>query len=169
MQAEGLAGVLGCGLESCGAGRSCSGFSSPGSGYRRRGIARLHCLESCGSAASRARLHWLPRSGWGLVPSGIRAPGFCQQPCRARSGSPTPRSRSEARDYLVSNFSRSQQVPAGAARPEGPGFGDPFSPVSASPNRVPDSSRAALPPHGAPISDPVTMTAAAQDNMVVGA
>lgn len=166
MQAEGLAGVLGWRLGSWGVGRSCTGFSSPGSGCRRRGIARLHCLESCGgSAASRVRAHWLPWSGWGPVRSGIRAPCFCQEPCRARSGSLTPRSRSEARDYLVSNFSRSQQVPTGAARPEGPGFGDPFPqslPVLiASPTRV----ELPFPRRGAPILDPVTVTAAAQNNI----
>lgn len=70
----------------------------------------------------------------------------------------------------MSNFSRSQQVQAGAVQPEGPGFGDPFPSVSASPNHVYDSSRAVppLPRMGVSVSDPVTATTAAQNSTGLG-
>lgn len=68
----------------------------------------------------------------------------------------------------MSNFPQTLQVAAGAAGPEGPGFRGPLCSLTPTRHRTRPLSRPELPPHphsGAPVSDPVTRTAAAQDRM----
>lgn len=131
-------------------GSGARGAASPGSPAQVRVLGTPHReappLRKLRVSGSRSWPHELPWRAWEPLPSGNPARGSWQGPRRARSRLSAPRRCSEARDYSVSNFSRSWQVQAGVVRPEGPGFRDPFPPVSASPKSVADSTTPL--PHG---------------------
>lgn len=145
-----------------GTGSSGSSAQIPVLGAPQREALSLRKLRVSSSCSW---THELPWREWEPVPSGNPAWGSWQGPRRARSRFSASRRCSEARDYSVSNFSRSWQVQAGVVRPEGPGFGDPFPPISASPNRVPDSTTPTPLRIGTLVSDLMTTTAASQDSV----